>query len=84
MKKNFGTESAEFTGRNTKLLALVAKTENPVGKPCVDGAANLVEFAGKEMIDTLDDSEMVAAGQRGNEGFDFRNGAVFVVSSVHK
>src|SRR5713101_3965532 len=36
------------------------------------------------MIHSFDDNEMVAPGESGNEGFNFFDGAVFVVSSVHK
>ena len=40
----------------------MTEAENVVGEPGIDGAAQLVEFAGKEMIDAFDDSEMIAAG----------------------
>src|SRR5260370_3491392 len=36
------------------------------------------------MIHSFDDNEMVAPRESGNEGFNFFDGAVFVVSSVHK
>ncbi len=39
----------------------MAEAENIIGEPGIDGATQLVEFACKEMIDSLDDSEMVAA-----------------------
>ena len=44
----------------------------------------LVEFAGKEMIDAFDDNETIIAGKRGDEPFDFFDGAVLVVASLHK
>jgi hypothetical protein len=62
----------------------VAEVENLVSKPGVDRGAQLIKFARKEMIDTFDDNEMVAPRERGDERFDFFNGAVFVVASVHK
>jgi hypothetical protein len=40
----------------------MTEAENLVGEPGVDCAIQLVEFAGKEMIGSLDDHEMIFAG----------------------
>ncbi len=44
----------------------------------------MVEFAGKEMIGAVDDNEMIVAGKRGDERFDFFDGAMLVVTSMHE
>ena len=62
----------------------MTETENVVRQPGVDGPAQLVEFAGKEMIDAFDDHEPISAGKRGNERFDFFDSPVFVVASMHE
>ena len=62
----------------------MTEAENLVGKPGVDRTAQLVKFSGKEVIDTFDDNEMVAAGERRDERLNFFDGAVFVVASVHE
>ncbi len=43
-----------------------------------------MKFAGKEMIDALDDNETVVAGESWNQRFDCFDGAVLVVASMHK
>ena len=62
----------------------MTKAKYFVGEPRIDCATQLVQFAGKEMIDAFDDDEMTAAGERGDERSDFFDGAVFVVASMHK
>jgi hypothetical protein len=62
----------------------MAEAQNLAGQPGVDSATKLVEFAGQEMIDSFDDDEMIVAGERGDERFDFFDGAVLVVASMHK
>ncbi len=62
----------------------MTEAKNLAGQPGVDGATELVEFAGKEMIDAFDDNELIVAGQREDKRFDFFDGAVFVVASMHK
>jgi hypothetical protein len=89
VKKRFNAEfaeDAEFTEEEKKRKppALMTEAQNPTGEPGVDGATYLVEFAGKDMIDSFDDDEMIVAGERGDECFDFFDGAVLVVASVHE
>ena len=62
----------------------MTEAENLVGQPGVNGATQLVEFAGEEMIDAFDDHEMIVTGKRGDERFDFFDGAVLVVASMHE
>ena len=62
----------------------MTEAENLVGQPSVDCATHLVEFAGKEMINTFDDHEMIVAGECGDERFDCFDGAVLVVASMHE
>jgi len=62
----------------------MTEAQNLAGQPGVDGATQSVELAGKEMIDSFDDDEMIFAGERGDERFDFFDGAVLVVASVHE
>jgi hypothetical protein len=57
---------------------------NLIVQPGVDGAIELIEFSCEEMIDAFDDNEMIVAGERGDERFDFFDGAVFVVAPMHK
>ena len=80
--KRFTKEGVKFAERNKRTL--MTETENVVRQPGVDGPAQLVEFAGKEMIDAFDDNELIVAGQREDKRFDFFDGAVFVVTSMHK
>src|SRR4029077_3789901 len=65
-------------------FALMTKAKYLVGEPGVDGAAQLVEFAGKEMIDAFDDNKMIAAVERGDKRSYFFDGAVFVIASMHE
>ncbi len=60
--KRFTKEGAKFAERNKRTL--MTETENVVRQPGVDGPAQLVEFAGKEMIDAFDDNELIVAGPR--------------------
>src|SRR6266403_2051720 len=76
------TQSPPRKKRN--LRDLMTETENVARQPGVDGPAQLVEFAGKKMIDAFDDHEAILAGEGGNERFDFFNGPVFIVASVHE
>ena len=46
--------------------------------------AELIEFAGKEMIGAFDDNEMIIAGERRDECFDFFDSPVLVVTAMHK
>lgn len=62
----------------------MAQAENFVGEPGVDGTAQLVELAGKEMIDAFDDDQVIFPWELGNERSHFSNGAVLVVASVHE
>jgi len=62
----------------------MAEAEYFVGEPSVDRAAQLIEFASKEMIDAFDDREMIASRERGDKRFDFFEGAVFVLAPVDK
>ena len=62
----------------------MTEAENLVGEPGGDCAIQLVEFAGKEMIDSFDEDEPIVAGERGDERFDFFDGAVLVVASMHE
>lgn len=55
-----------------------------IAEPVVDRAAQLVEFAGKKMIDAFDHNELIASGESGNERFDSIDGAVLVVAAVNK
>ncbi len=60
------------------------EAKNLIGEPGVDGPPYLVKFAGKKMIDSFNHREMIVAGESGNQRFNFFDGAVFVVSPVHK
>jgi hypothetical protein len=62
----------------------MTKSENVFRQPCFDRSAQLVEFAGKEMIDAFDDHEPIFAGECGNERFDSFDSPVFVVASMHE
>ncbi len=57
---------------------------NLIVQPGVDGAIELVEFSCEEMIGSFHDHEMIVPGERGDERFDFFDGAVFVVAPMHK
>ena len=60
----------------------MTEAKDLIRQPGVDCAAQLVEFAGKEMIHSFDDNKMILAGERGDERFDFFDGAVLVVASM--
>jgi hypothetical protein len=77
-------QSSRRRKRNGNPPALMTEAQNLAGHPGVDGATHLVEFTGKEMIDSFDDNEMIVAGERRDERFDFFDGTVFVVASVHE
>ena len=62
----------------------MAKPKNTGGEPLGDRAIKFMKLAGKEMIDTLDDHQLILAGKCGNERFHFCDGAVLVVAPVHK
>jgi len=58
--------------------------ENFVGEPSIDCVVQLIKFAGEKMIGVFDNNEMILACERGNERFDFFDGPVLVVASMHK
>jgi hypothetical protein len=62
----------------------MTQAENFVGEPGIDCVIQLIEFAGEKMIGAFDNHEMILAVERGNERFDFLDGAVFVAASMHK
>ena len=62
----------------------MAKLKDAVGKPVGDRSMELIKFAGKEMIDPFDDHETILTGERGDERFDFFDGAVLVVACMHE
>src|SRR5713226_718260 len=76
------TESSRRKKRDGNSRTLMAESENRVSEPGSDGPIELAEFAGKEVIDTIDHNEAVVTGQRADEGFDFFDRAVLVVASV--
>lgn len=53
-------------------------------QPRVDCPAQLVEFTGKEVIDPFHDHEPVLSRERGDERFDFSDGAMLVLAPMHK
>jgi hypothetical protein len=67
-----------------KQLGLVTEVKNLVVKPGVYCLAQLVEFAGKKMIDSLNHYKLILARYRGNEPFDLLDSPVFVLASMHK
>ncbi len=60
----------------------MTESENRVSEPGSNGPIELVEFAGEEVIDTIDHNEAVVTGQRADKRFDFFDRAVLVVASV--
>ena len=62
----------------------MTEAEYVAGEPGVDGTVELVQFAGKEVIYALNDNQMIFARERGDERFDFFDGAVFVLASVYE
>ena len=62
----------------------MAKLKDAVGKPVGDRSMELIKFAGKEMIDTFDDNQVIFAGEGGDERFHFVDSAVLVVARMHK
>lgn len=51
-------------------------------QPSGNGGAEIIEFAGIEMVSVRDDDQAVLAGQGRNDFFDFVDRAVFVVFAV--
>ena len=62
----------------------MAEPENLIGKPGIDGSAEVIEFAREEVIGSFHNDEVVFARQRTDECPDLLNRAVFVSAAVHE
>ena len=62
----------------------MTEAENVVGEPICDGATELVEFAGEEVIGPFHNDEVVVTRQRGDQCSDLRDRAVLVIAPMHE
>jgi len=62
----------------------MAEQKDAIAEPVGDRSIEFIKFAGKEMIDAFDDHQLIFAGKRRDERFDFCYGAVLVVAPMHK
>jgi hypothetical protein len=62
----------------------MTEVEDFVGDPGIDCGAEIIEFAGEEVIGTFYYNKVVFAWQRRNERFDLFDVPVFVVAAVHE
>ncbi len=62
----------------------MTEAENLIVEPIVDRGIELWKLAGKKVIDTFHDNELILAGKRRDKCFYLRERAVFVVAPMHE